>query len=192
MPDTTQTATARQTEILDAALEVFVRYGFKKTSMDDLARAAGLSRQGLYLHFPSKETLFAAMVAHANDALRTGARDALQREDVDIEERLVGAFEAMHGSAVGSEALDELIAATVKLVGPAIRELEEVFVTDVARAIGEAGVPERWPQEGFTARILAEHLSEASAGIKHKARSPAEYRERMRIAVRLVCRGAHS
>lgn len=190
MPDAIQTATARQTEILDAARDVFVRYGFKKTSMDDLARAAGLSRQGLYLHFPSKEALFAAMVAHAMDGLRIAAREALERDHVDIEERLLGTFEAMHGGAVGSEALSELIATTAKLVGPAARELEESFVSNVARALGEAGVAERWSQEEFTARSLAEHLSEASAGIKHKAKSPAEYLERMRVAVRLVCRGS--
>ena len=35
------------------------RYGFKKTSMDDVAQAAGVSRQGLYLYFDTKEWPFA-------------------------------------------------------------------------------------------------------------------------------------
>src|SRR5258708_36742368 len=56
-PDTTA---ARRLAILEAATPVFLRYGYKKTSMDDLARAAGLSRQGLYLHFENKEALFKA------------------------------------------------------------------------------------------------------------------------------------
>ena len=48
---------ARRAAILETAMRVFLRYGFKKTSMDDLARAAGLSRQGLYLHYRTKEEL---------------------------------------------------------------------------------------------------------------------------------------
>ncbi len=38
----------RRAGILQTAAKVFLRYGFKKTSMDDLARSVGLSRQALY------------------------------------------------------------------------------------------------------------------------------------------------
>ena len=41
----------RQEAVLEAAVGVFARYGFRKTSMDEVARAAGVSRQGLYLQF---------------------------------------------------------------------------------------------------------------------------------------------
>ena len=44
----------RRSRLLEAALGVFLRYGYKKTSMDEVARAADLSRQGLYLHFATK------------------------------------------------------------------------------------------------------------------------------------------
>jgi hypothetical protein len=66
--------------------------------------------------------------------------------------------------------------------------LEDAFVADVTRALGEAGVAERWKSAGLNARKLAEHLSVASAGIKHQAKSLAEYRERMQVAIHLVCR----
>jgi AcrR family transcriptional regulator len=52
--------------ILDAALPVFVRHGFRKTSMADIARAAGMSRAALYLSFGSKEELFRAGSARAH------------------------------------------------------------------------------------------------------------------------------
>jgi AcrR family transcriptional regulator len=52
--------------ILDAALPVFVRYGFRKTSMADIAHAAGISRASLYLSFSSKEELFRAGSARAH------------------------------------------------------------------------------------------------------------------------------
>ena len=40
---------SRREALLEAAVGVFARYGFRKTSMDEVARAAGVSRQGLYL-----------------------------------------------------------------------------------------------------------------------------------------------
>ncbi len=46
-------ADARQAAVLEAAVGVFARYGYRKTSMDEVARAAGVSRQGLYLQFAS-------------------------------------------------------------------------------------------------------------------------------------------
>ena len=49
---------SRREALLEAAVGVFARYGFRKTSMDEVARAAGVSRQGLYLQFADKEELF--------------------------------------------------------------------------------------------------------------------------------------
>jgi AcrR family transcriptional regulator len=192
MSATNDSGAARQAAIIEAATGIFLRYGFKKTSMDDVARAVGISRQALYLHFQTKEALFKAMVAHALEAMRAEARSALAREDIDIEERVLGAFEAMHGKGIGTEHLDELIATTAALVGPVVRELEEAMVSDMTRALRAAGVAARWKQAGLSAEDLAEHLSTASNGSKHNAKTPAEYLERMRIAVRLVCRGAPS
>ncbi|RDL49230.1 putative HTH-type transcriptional regulator YfiR [Ensifer sp. M14] len=53
-------------QILDAALPVFVRYGIRKTTMADIARAAGISRASLYLSFSSKEDVFRAGSARAH------------------------------------------------------------------------------------------------------------------------------
>jgi AcrR family transcriptional regulator len=190
MADTTEAGTARQAMIIEAAMGIFLRYGFKKTSMDDVARAVGLSRQGLYLHFPTKEVLFKATVAHAVEAMRSEARAALGRSDLDVEDRVLGAFEATAGRAIGSENLDELFAATTELVGPVIRELEETLVADVARTLRTGGVAARWKEAGASAKDLADHLAAVSDGIKRRVKTPTEYRDRMRIAVRLVCRGA--
>jgi AcrR family transcriptional regulator len=47
----------REQRILDAAAELFVRYGYDKTTVSDIARAAGISKGAIYLHFKSKEEL---------------------------------------------------------------------------------------------------------------------------------------
>ena len=58
---------ARQERVLAVALDVFGRYGFRKASMDEIARSADISRQGLYLRFASKDALFRAAVRHELD-----------------------------------------------------------------------------------------------------------------------------
>src|SRR5688572_21075175 len=94
-------ADGRRAEILDAAVQIFLRYGFRKTSMDEVARAAGLSRPGLYLHFSSKELLFQAAVAHLLDQALAGVRRALADVSIPLADRLVAAFSAYYGPYVG-------------------------------------------------------------------------------------------
>lgn len=53
---------ARPQELLAAALDLFVERGFAATRLDDVARAAGVSKGTLYLYFSSKEELFKAVV----------------------------------------------------------------------------------------------------------------------------------
>lgn len=43
------------TKILTAAVELFVQYGFKTITMDDIARRAGISKKTLYQHFANKD-----------------------------------------------------------------------------------------------------------------------------------------
>ena len=50
----------KRERILDAALDQFAAYGFSRTSMADIAKAAKMSRPALYLHFGNKEEIFRA------------------------------------------------------------------------------------------------------------------------------------
>lgn len=52
----------KQMIIFMAALEVFRLYGFRRSSMEDIAKAAGMSRAALYLHFKNKQDLFRRLV----------------------------------------------------------------------------------------------------------------------------------
>lgn len=55
----------RQGEIIRAALELFVTRGFAATKLEDVARAAGVSKGLPYVYFRSKEDLFKAVIAEA-------------------------------------------------------------------------------------------------------------------------------
>lgn len=53
----------RDQQIIEAATSVFVRYGFRRTTMGDIAEAAGISRPALYLRFCNKEKVFESSMA---------------------------------------------------------------------------------------------------------------------------------
>ena len=55
----------RSREVVHAALTLFVERGFAATKLDDVARAAGVSKGLPYLYFRSKEDLFKAVIAEA-------------------------------------------------------------------------------------------------------------------------------
>src|SRR5512142_2809813 len=53
---------ARPSELLAAALQLFVEKGYAGTRLEDVARRAGVSKGTLYLYFENKEELFKAVV----------------------------------------------------------------------------------------------------------------------------------
>lgn len=53
---------AKNLAILEAAVALFLEYGFDGTSMDAVAKSAGVSKQTVYSHFESKEQLFGAAI----------------------------------------------------------------------------------------------------------------------------------
>jgi|SRR5579859_2883703 len=57
-----RSVTARREQIVDAAIGVFLRYGYARTTMGDIAQAARLTRPTLYVTFPDKERVFTAVV----------------------------------------------------------------------------------------------------------------------------------
>jgi AcrR family transcriptional regulator len=189
MPSNPDTTPDRRAALLEAARGVFLRYGFKKTSMDDLARAAGISRQGLYLHFPTKESLFREVIGHMLERTREQSSSAFARDDLEPEERIYAAFEAMSSDKQESDHVRELATTAHELLGSAFDDMEKNFTSDLARTLKSTGVAAQWERAGISAKLLAEHLSLLSNGLKHRGSSRADYLDRMRTAVRIVCRG---
>jgi AcrR family transcriptional regulator len=71
-------------EILDAAREAFVRYGYNGVSVRKVAAKVGCSHGNLYLHFKDKEALFDCLVEESYEKFAEGFRkvpDAARRGD---------------------------------------------------------------------------------------------------------------
>ncbi len=178
---------SRRCRLLASALGVFCRFGFRKASMGEVARASRISRQGLYLHFATKEQLFRASLEHALDAALGSALAALADAGVPLEQRLVGAFDAWLGPFVGAEGsgLSELVGASEQ-AGPLMAERERRFVEGVAGALRASGLSWAYKPAGLTARQLAETLCATARGLRGSA-TRAAFAEAVAVAARALC-----
>jgi AcrR family transcriptional regulator len=68
-------------EILNGARDLFERFGFKKTTMEDIARQVGKSKSALYYYYKTKEEIFEAVIL--NDIAITQGRvaEAVKKEE---------------------------------------------------------------------------------------------------------------
>lgn len=82
---------ARRQQILEAGRETIARYGYRRTSMDDIAKAVGVSRPALYQHFKNKSEIYRGVVSWVCDQSLFQVEDALSR-DAPLSERLGNAL----------------------------------------------------------------------------------------------------
>jgi TetR/AcrR family transcriptional regulator of autoinduction and epiphytic fitness len=190
-PDST-----RRERVLAVALEVFGRYGFRKASMDEIARSADISRQGLYLHFANKDALFRAAIRQELDTALGDASRCLNEQGVGLERRTVGALNAWLGRYVGSmlsadigNLLQNRAMELGDMVDPAIAE----FDAQLAAAIAAAMPPSERKRLGVTPEEIAAALHTATQGAKYLSNARGESREqfvaRMSAAVRVIFAG---
>lgn len=178
--------TDRRDVVLAAALETFLRHGYRKTSMEDVARAASISRPGLYFLFTSKQDLFAAAVTRALEQdLRTVAH-ALDDSSRPLPERLLDAFDAWTGrylGAVGGE-LSAVVEAHRDVMGAAALDAPHRFRSLVLDALLSAGST----RERATSEAIARTLISTAIGLKHQTTSRDTFREHLGTAIGLLLR----
>lgn len=174
---------------MEAAAGVFTRFGFRKASMDEVARAAGVSRQGLYLHFATKEALFQATLDHVVSVAMDSAERALSDGSAPLSDRLVSAFDAWMGMFAGMTGANasELTAAGQALSGPVMEEQESRFVAAVARAMRASGLAAAYRPAGLTAPRLAATLYATARGLKYASPTRAAFVASMTDAVKALC-----
>ena len=178
-----QGAGDRRRHVLKAALQTFARYGYRKTSMEDVARAADISRPGLYFLFAAKENLFRAAVTEALDGDLDTAAGVLADTGRPLRDRLIDAFDLWTGRYVGPLAAEigVLIETNPALLGPVVAAYPGRFIEMVTGALAAALPAGRRGQ----AEDMARTLHATAAGLKHEVATRAEFVARMTVAVDL-------
>ena len=183
---------ARQEHVLSVALDVFGRYGFRKTSMDEVARSADISRQGLYLYFASKEALFRAAVRHELDTALAEASRCLGEEDAALEDRVVAALDAWMGRFVGSmlaSDIGNMLENSEMQLGNMATEFSAAFETRLSSAIAAATTESDRRRLGVTPEEITGMLHAVGKGWRFQVDSRSEFVAKVAVAVRLVLAG---
>ena len=177
------THTDRRTTVLDSALATFARFGYRKTSMEEVARAAHISRPGLYFLFSSKEALFRAAVTQAMERDIAAVEQVLADVDRPLPQRLVEAFDRWAGRYVGPLTRD--VAVVVEDNHDLLGEIAENTPRRFEELITDAIAVESGQE---TATPVAQTMISTSIGLKHQATSREFYRERLKVAIELLVR----
>ena len=72
-------------KIVITAGEIFSRFGFKKTTMDEIAKALKMGKSSIYYYFSSKEEIFESVVLYEADVLRNELTTAIKSVDSPVE-----------------------------------------------------------------------------------------------------------
>lgn len=174
----------RAEAILTAVIPVFGRFGFKKTSIDDLAAAAGLSKQGLYLHFASKEEIFSSALQRYLDEGLAQVERALAEDGAALADRLVAAMDAWFGRhlVTFSPSSFDVIEAGDSLSPERVEHYKLAFRSSITTALTQS--PEFPRSHAVSAQELAKVLFIFGLTWKEGRRSRAEFMDDMRLCVR--------
>jgi AcrR family transcriptional regulator len=183
---------ARQERVLAVALEVFGRYGFRKTSMEEVARSAEISRQALYLRYANKEALFRAAVRQELDNALSDVALCLDERDATLDDRVVAALDAWLGRFVGSmlaSDIGNLLENSTMHLGDMVTESMAAFDARLAVAIATATTEDDRCRLAVTPEEIAAMLHTLGQGWKYQVSSRAEFVAKMTTAVRLIFAG---
>jgi AcrR family transcriptional regulator len=82
---TTEASMSREARILDAAGELLLAFGYRKVTVDDVARRAGVGKGTVYLHWSSKLELFATVLVREAAALTAAQLERLRADPAEVQ-----------------------------------------------------------------------------------------------------------
>lgn len=185
----------RRARIVLAATDLFSAYGYRRTSMDQLAHAAGVAKPTLYAYFTDKEAVFVTVVDTVLSRVIDDVDDAITAGG-DVEQTIVDVLDAKFGRLYvlvhsSPHAADLLSSSTEGPAGAIVATADAAFVdrlTSVVRSAERAGVIDL-RQAGVTRRHFVVALLQAAHGADAMASSPADHTRLMRSQVRLLLAG---
>ena len=74
----------KQDQIIEAARQLFYKYGFKKVSMDEIAREAGVTKRTIYMYFSSKEELLKYFIEEELKNMKQIVEEIEKRKDLEF------------------------------------------------------------------------------------------------------------
>ncbi len=141
------TKTTTRDQILDATERIMARFGFRKMTMEDIAKEARVGRRTIYLYFKNKEDVALSSIGRVVELAEARMKEILGQGDLDVVEKLrlmmiERVMRRVRAVAEYHESLDEIF----EVVRPAYieRRRQYFFVEqDLISQVLEAGIEEK-------------------------------------------------
>jgi len=179
----------KKQRIIVAAKNVFLKYGYGRITMNDLAQEAGISRPALYLIFSKKEEIFRAVVrqmaGEVSDEVKRGLgsiKSPLDKLKFVCEIWMVRPFDWMNESPEAKEVFES----SHEFAQDAVAEAMSLFEQDLTAAIEL--FPKGTLPKGISHKHAAHLLAGAIAGVKKTCRNSAELREEIHALIAMMIR----
>lgn len=185
-------AAKKRVAILKAAMEMFRRHGFKRTSVDLIAEEAGVAKPTIYAHFQDKEALFSAVCQLFVDQMTAEAQKASAIESVHerFTAMLAAKFTFYFDVVLRSPHATELLGATNDLGKEIIDASDVAYRNFLTAAITLADKNNEFSLSSMKlgADELADVLLQAGHGAEYGAKTTEEHRANLRRLVGLLVR----
>ncbi len=185
MSTTVTRSTEKRETVFSAAADVFAQYGFRRTSMNDIAQAAGISRPALYVLFENKEDLFRQLASNRqNEAI--GEALAILEQAAPFTERFTQAILAyeriFYEPIAGSPHAEEFMDTTLGLVSDDMLKKHDRLVSYLSDVIDEAAGQGQVSlgRAGMKTKAFVELLMSSIVGQKKAATSVRDFRQRVK------------
>ena len=174
----------RLVRILDAAYACFTRHGVRRTTMDDIATAAGMSRPAVYQYVRNKDDAFRRLAASLFDTVTAQARTVAEGTAPlpgRLHDVLATKLELTLRLRRDSPHADELLDASGRLTGDLARAYTEQMTDLVTGMLTDLAGPR--------ARAVAELALALTRGLETDHADPDLPRQRLREGVELITAG---
>ena len=168
----------RRNQILDAGLSMALKHGLRGSSMEALAREAGIAKPTLYGYFPNKDALFVAVLQRILEQLEHQVEKSLNGKGdlvFRISSALVSKHKLVFSLLEGSPHREEIYSEKSRIAAREIEKFEDWLQMKISLALKESG--RKWPQN------YAQLLIACAEGIAQKATSVSQIGPAIRLMV---------
>jgi AcrR family transcriptional regulator len=195
------TAGQRRRQLVAVALELFARSGYRATTMDDIAEAAGVTKPLVYQHFSSKRALYLELVNSIAEELLAAVKTAVLRAEGPRQQVELG-FAAYFRLVISREAEFRLLYgrdhADDKELGLALRTVEDAIAAAIEPLI-DAGLDDDHRRllayavvgmaEGASRRFMEQRTSNGGGAVEEEV---AQLAQRMAALAWAGLRSVHA
>ena len=159
----------RKEMILRAATDCFAKYGYGKTTLDDVGALVGLNKASLYYYYKSKESLFCDVIFRETEIFLDELHSKISQAST-TEEKILKYLDERINYYKKVVNLHNLALDTVRKVEPVFFDVyDKVLVKEAEYLEGliESGIREKEFKQA-DAKVIAQSIIEVSAGVRYR------------------------